>query len=81
MMYKAPPASWRQWLALLSTLIALILFTPSGATATARLKTQQAATAEVTGSSTESEHAAVAVDTKRGLNTDQPQQQQQASIV
>ncbi|KAG0290427.1 hypothetical protein BGZ97_006178, partial [Linnemannia gamsii] len=74
MLYKVPPAPWRQWLALISTLVALVLFAPSGATATARLKAKQAAAgsegptaaaAEETSSSLESEHDmdATAADT------------------
>ncbi|KAG0281261.1 hypothetical protein BGZ95_005403 [Linnemannia exigua] len=47
-MYKAPPGPWRQWLALIGTLIALVLFAPSGATTTAaaKLKAKEAATEE-----------------------------------
>ncbi|KAF9299346.1 hypothetical protein BGZ88_009864 [Linnemannia elongata] len=88
MIYKAPPAPWRQWLALLSTLVALILFAPSGATAAATLKAKQDKASEETAtpvteaeaaagsSSRESGHAAN-VDTKRGLDTPGQQQQQQ----
>ncbi|KAG9064746.1 hypothetical protein KI688_003005 [Linnemannia hyalina] len=74
MIYKAPPAPWRQWLALLSTLIALILFAPSGATAAATLKATGEAEAAAGSSSRESEHVAT-VDTKHGLDAlDQKQQ-------
>ncbi|KAH7041681.1 hypothetical protein BKA57DRAFT_508866 [Linnemannia elongata] len=88
MIYKAPPAPWRQWLALLSTLVALILFAPSGATAAATLKAKQDKASEETAtpvteaeaaassSSRVSGHAAT-VDTKRGLDTPGQQQQQQ----
>ncbi|KAK3837795.1 MAG: hypothetical protein JOS17DRAFT_374845, partial [Linnemannia elongata] len=92
MVYKAPPAPWRQWLALLSTLLALILFAPSGATAIAELKAKQDNASEGTATpapgvaeaaanssfnpSRESEHVAT-VDTKRGLDGPGQQQQQQ----
>ncbi|KAG0285602.1 hypothetical protein BGZ96_010169 [Linnemannia gamsii] len=75
MIYKAPPAPWRQWLALISTLVALVLFAPSGATATARLKAKQAAGGELGYSSLKSENvvAAASADRKRGLDSDQQQ--------
>lgn len=86
MTYKAPPAPWRQWLALISTLVALVLFAPSGTTATARLKAKQAAAAsegtaagEPGSFSLESAHVLAAA--KRGLDSNQQQQRQQSSVI